>query len=240
MDTFVWCMNAVGDWLESHNGALIAIATIFLAVFTWRLWVSTNRLWKSGEKALRQTERAFVYIDGFKVELSLLADCADISAEVLKITGNPELYVTGFRIQPRWRNGGNTPTGNMSIDVNWRPPGDSLPIDFPYEYAYGVVGELGNIGNPLFIAPKAIEGSEFIEIPSRFSNEIINGGTPHIGYAPVMFIWGRAEYDDIFGQPHFTEWCYQIRFARRHGERLRADFTQWGKHNKTDETKDET
>jgi hypothetical protein len=59
-------------------------------------------------------------------------------------------------------------------------------------------------------------------------------GNP-IAVAPMMFVWGRADYQDVFGGTHFVEWCYQVRFSRPiRSERLRADFIQWGEYNRTD------
>jgi hypothetical protein len=179
-------------------------------------------LWKAGKEALEATERAFVFIDGFDYELSVLADQMNQEElpEALKSV-DPRLYVTYFAIQPRWKNSGNTPTKSMTIQVNWRPPNGTPPVVFPYEYA-----------KPFFLAPGATERSEIFEMPGM--NRVINDGIPGLGGNPMTFVWGRADYEDVFGRPHFTKWCYVLRFERHDGEKLRAHFIQWCDHNSTD------
>ena len=51
----------------------------------------------------------------------------------------------------------------------------------------------------------------------------------------MIFIYGRADYDDVFGHHHFVQWCYTLRFERHQGEKVRASFIQWGEYNRTDE-----
>ena len=80
MENIICWLLVISEWLESHNGAITAIATVFMAVFTLRLWVSTNRLWQesvsSGKTAttaantakesvisLKASERAYVFVE---------------------------------------------------------------------------------------------------------------------------------------------------------------------------------
>ncbi len=56
-----------------------------------------------------------------------------------------------------------------------------------------------------------------------------------IGVEPLIFIWGRADYEDIFKRKHFAEWCRRLRFDRHDGKTLHASFIQWGEYNRTDE-----
>jgi hypothetical protein len=50
-----------------------------------------------------------------------------------------------------------------------------------------------------------------------------------------LFVWGRADYEDVFGKKHFTQWCYQFRPERHDGKNLRVSLIQWGPYNGTDE-----
>jgi hypothetical protein len=167
----------IGDFADKNGSAITAVATLLIAVFTFTLQRSTDRLWKAGKEALEATERAFVFIDGFDYELSVLADQMNQEElpEALKSV-DPRLYVTYFAIQPRW--------------------------------------------------------SEIFEMPGM--NRVINDGIPGLGGNPMTFVWGRADYEDVFGRPHFTKWCYVLRFERHDGEKLRAHFIQWCDHNSTD------
>jgi hypothetical protein len=215
--------------IDRHNGFFAAIAAAIVAAFTFTLWRSTDRLWKAGKEALEVTERAFVYLDGFNYELTTALD-SKIEPEKLpeRYRATPELYITRFAVQPRWRNGGNTPVENMTIRVDWRGPPAHIPPDYVYK----------DQPEPFFLAPKAVEPSTFIEIPEV--QVLVDYGMVPVVWEnylvgdPWVFIWGRADYNDIFKRPHFVEWSYQVRFDRHDGKNLRVSFIQTGGHNRTD------
>jgi hypothetical protein len=127
-------------------------------------------------------------------------------------------------VLPRWKNSGNTPTKKMAIQVNWRGPPGPIPPDYGYRTS----------PQPFFLAPNAVEPSSVIEMPG--ASVILKWAMNPIGVEPLVLIWGRADYEDVFGAPHFVEWCYQLRFERHQGrkQRMTAGFTQWGDYNRTD------
>lgn len=227
-------------WTPDHIGEFTAVATtlatIFMATFTFFLYKSTNKLWKAGKDSLEQTSRAFVFLDGITYELTT---AADINTALENLRGQyveaPGLFITRFAVQPRWKNGGNTPTVNMTIRVRWQFVAKDIPPDYLY----------GNSPKPFFIPPQAIEPSTFLEITGaqrlidyyRNPPEIIpipDDGTSIVIIDPKLLIWGRSDYEDIFGHAHFTEWCHEVRFERHDGKKLRAGFTQWGDYNRSD------
>ncbi len=224
--SFAWCKTDV--WLDAER--TIAIFTVILAISTIGLWAATNRLWAAGERALITTERAFVYIDGFNFELTTRADGKQplefFEGEPVWHRSHPELAITRFALQPRWKNSGTTPTKNMRIQVDWQSP-DRGPVP-PIEYGYR--GQ----ANPFFLAPKAVEPSDVIDVPSAAA--IVNWSMSPVGLCPLILVWGRADYEDIFGGTHFVEWCYQLRLSRpRTSAPIRASMIQWGDHNRTDD-----
>jgi hypothetical protein len=212
--------------VDRHNGIVAAVAGCIVALFTFTLWRSTEKLWKAGQASLEATERAFVYIDGFNVELTTLADSPSISIPESLENVDKGLYVTRFALQPRWKNGGNTPTRNMKLQVHCRGPGGSLAADFAYDYPEATT--------PFFVAPHAVESSEVIEI-SGINDLIKNGTAGAVGAAPVMFVYGRADYEDVFGKSHYIQWCYRIRPDRHDGKKLRVSLIQSGSYNHSDE-----
>ena len=111
----------------------------------------------------------------------------------------------------------------MKICIDWRgPPTGALTYQFRSE----PVG--------LFLAPKATEHGAFVEMPG--GQRIIDYALfSHLGVEPMMLIWGRADYEDVFGKSRFVEWCYRVRFDRHDGKELRASFIQWGEYNRSDE-----
>jgi hypothetical protein len=223
---FAWCK--IDGWLDAER--TIAIFTVILAVSTIGLWAATNRLWAAGERALKTTERAFVFIDGFDFELTTRADgkrpLEFYEGEPDWHRTNPELVITRFALQPRWKNSGTTPTKNMRIQVNWCSPdrGQVPPIDYIYR----------DEPTPFFLAPKAIEPSDVINVPSAAA--IVNWSMRPIGLCPLILVWGRAEYDDVFDGEHVVQWCYQLRLSRPiTGEPMRASMIQWGDYNRADD-----
>jgi hypothetical protein len=231
-------MSIIGVILDPDkwsSDGITAAATASIAVFTIVLVIVTNRQAKLtaasvaiAKDALLKTERAFVYIDGFDYELSTRADGKEplefFEEEPEWHRSSPELAITRFALQPRWKNGGTTLTRNMTIQVDWRAPPGPVP---PSEYSYRSKRE------PFFLAPMAIERGEVIEIPSAAA--IVNWSMKPMGLPPFILIWGRADYEDVFGTPHFVEWCYRLRLSRPiHKERMTAQFVQWGDYNRSD------
>jgi hypothetical protein len=231
----------VQAFLDFIGVAITALATIAIAWFTLTLRQSTDRLWKAGddqlkeikrsadtsERALTTTERAFVFIDGFNIELTTAADSSAVENAILRepFRDDPGLFITRFAAQPRWKNSGTTPAENLTIRVDWRGPGSPLPVDFTYR-ADPV---------PFFLGPQAIEPSDCIEMTG--AQALVNWQWNPVIPSPQMFIWGRADYRDVFGKHHFTEWCYQLRLSRPiRSERMSTQFIQWGEYNRTDES----
>ena len=224
-----------GDFADKKQGPLTAIATVIISIFTIILVAVTGRQAKLtgdsvriAEKALTEVERAFVFIDGFSDELSLKADSMQIGeiAFYKKTGDDPELFLTRFAAHPRWKNSRNTPTKNMKIQVDWQNFGARPPTQFPPPYT--------KIPDFLFIGPNAIELSEGKDM-SRAPQALIDFEIENpVRGPPLILIWGRAEYEDVFGHPHFVEWCYRLRLERHDGKRIRAHFIQWGEYNRTD------
>lgn len=210
-------------FIDIHDAIITALAGIAVAAFTLTLKWSTDRLWTSGEKQHAITNRAFIFIEGFTSELTTATDKRRASTQKLpdSYEAFPNLYITRFAVQPRWKNSGNTPTRNMTIQTNWQVP----DIERRYTFVNEPV--------PFFIGPQAVEGSEFVEITG--TQMIIDHSFNPIGDEPLILFWGRGDYEDIFGGKHFIEWCYRLRYEDHKGEGLRASFMQWGPYNRSDE-----
>jgi hypothetical protein len=178
---------------------------------------------------LETTERAFVFIDGFDFELTTRADAMDKAAVILekRIGSHPDLEITRFAAIPRWKNGGNTPTKGLLVQVNWSIFEALPPIDVFQDY--------GSSRKPLFIAPKAVESPHVIEM-SAAPRRLVDHSFHPTGEPPRILLWGRGDYLDVFGRSHFVEWCYELRLERHASEPMRAHFVQFGEHNCTDET----
>ena len=222
------------EWWLVYITAILSLITLGLAISTYKLWKDASETSKRQDRETRQTERSFVFIDGFNFELTTPADTKNYPIETLPASYKecPHLWITRFCVQPRWRNSGNTPTRKMTINVAF---GYNALIDKsesinPVQYVYTTPAK------NIFLSPQAVTESEFVYIQGI--QEFIDYGMSRntIGnLEPIFLIWGRADYEDIFGKSHFIEWCYRIRLDDHRGEGLRATFTQWGDYNSSDE-----
>jgi hypothetical protein len=50
-------LQCEGEVVDSNNGTIAALATIFIAAFTLTLWRATDKLWKAGEKQIALGEK---------------------------------------------------------------------------------------------------------------------------------------------------------------------------------------
>lgn len=198
-------------------------ATTCLVLFTALLWLSTDKLWKASDKSLRTTERAFVFPDGFTKQITVASDAAPLSEVALPQGSDPSLLVTRFAVHPRWKNSGSTPTVNMKIEIDWCGPGGS-----------NEVGTYRSAPQNFFIGPKSSAKSDAVEMPS-LSAVISSQNNPITAPGPELLIWGKATYQDIFGEEHWVEWCFKATPERhRKDRRLKVHFIQYGSYNRSD------
>jgi hypothetical protein len=213
-------------WLMLFTGVLAA-ATIGLFIYaniqasdakqsiaaTRLVAEAANKSAKLNETNMLSTQRAFVFINQF--ETHVIRD-----------------YLI---ILPKWENSGTTPTKKMTNWVSWKiftgaPPSD---YDFP---------DLDNAGNPLpsrreglifSIGPKATKFSETLKIPINLVEQVGDGKAR-------LFVWGRAEYNDVFENtpPHHTEFCNEVIITNisREDNKVEASvqFALYGSHNLAD------
>jgi hypothetical protein len=215
-------------FFDDHGSAVAAIATLFIALFTFTLWQATKKLWLASTKALETAERAYVFVKEIKTEITTAEGNSESITKLLNagITTPPRFRITRFAAIPIWRNSGSTPAKEITIKVDWWQDPDG---NFPPEYSYRHPP-----APPTFIAPKADEIGEVVEIPGTQS--LVNFGLQGIGVQPIIIIWGRADYKDVFGRSHFTQFCYRLRMEDHRGNDLRASFVQWGDYNRTDDS----
>ncbi len=228
-------------WIGAHDAAVTAIATAVIALFTIALvlvsWLQSRLIGKQIKLArdeFNTTARAFVFIESITPTISLYSDDPSHRENPLPQIHRPDLFVTYFALQAKWKNAGNTPTRKMKIRFNRRFFENGMPPDFDIASALPDLGERN-----FFLGPHAVEGGEVITTNPTQVNALINQGMPIFDSDPSIFVFGRATYEDIFGEPHFVEWCYKVRLwsgAREDGlpGRLQATFIQYGPYNRTD------
>jgi hypothetical protein len=212
---------------------VLALSTLGVLIVTWRAGVRQSGDMKAAldhaERALATAERAFVFLDGFDIQLTTAVDNPNQGFDWLppRYQQDPGAFITRFALQPRWKNGGNTPTEALTIQVDWNGPRGHEAPDYGYREP----------ARPFFLAPRAIEPGPVIEVPP--ARALVDWIMNPVGERPIILFWGRADYRDVFGNPHFVESCYELLFIRPvPRERMAARFVQWGNYNRTDSGKE--
>jgi hypothetical protein len=222
--------TALRHWLHKVITDPISFLTLVLALSTIGLWIETGRLAREGNRQHAASNRAFVFIDGFTPELTTAAEIDPSGHQYVPDLYKKDLglYLTRLALLPRWKNSGNTHTRNMKIQVAsklfYDPSNPDLIPEPDYEY--------NTLAAPFFLAPGATELSDAIEMTG--AGVLIDWSFNPVGKGPIFLIWGRAEYEDVFGDNHFIEWCYKLRLERHDRRQLRAGVIQWGDHNRSD------
>jgi len=232
-----WASEGFSAWLGRAVNEPISLFTLGLVYFTYRLYRSTEKLWRATKDVFEATERAFVYLEGFNYEISVVdpGDHGTVNALPEEYRMRPSLYITRFAMQPKWKNSGRTASKNMRIQVNWNSPSRSVGPPGTYD--------LKSAPTHFFVGPEAVEASDVIDIPHAkgiVDHGLMVGGADKTvdfrGPPPVILIWGKATYDDVFGKPHWVDWCHQLRIVATDGKTLRVSTSQFGDYNRTEDT----
>jgi hypothetical protein len=146
---------------------------------------------------------------------------------------NFEMVTLGdvLRIIPKWENSGTTPTRKMRTHVNWKP----FTLDPPDSYDFP---DLDSDGNPLkttqqtehptFAGPKGVVAGYNLDIPLTHVKAAADGKMK-------ILVWGWATYDDVFGEPHRTEFCYEVRAKMVTENNAAAWLASYRRHNCIDD-----
>ena len=194
-------------FLYDSREATAAIATAFIAIFTFSLWRSTDRLWEAGEKqiaiaaeaamaatksaevsekALTATQRAMVIMPGLNTVFTWQKD---------------SIVLSGIQTQARWENTGVTPALKLEtwLVIASKDISDQTGIEFDMRRLRPTV-VIGSV-----LGPKAPIGTGKI---LTTLNELVDVFEKR----KRLFVYSRVEYDDVFeGTPrHHTEVCAEM------------------------------
>ena len=177
-------------WLEITFIGITALATILLAVFTWRLWVSTDRLWEEAKAA---------------------SGIAKKSSDTLVAQMRAFVSIESAQIQ------GFNEDGPCKIQINLINSGESVAYDVIWEGGVTIreaavsqfIGDLRPVGSvPVrrskSTLAKGASSGGFLEIPAQHltkeeKNAIRNG-------QKGIFIYGKITYRDALKNPRFTDY----------------------------------
>jgi len=188
----------IAKLLDHHEGSVVGLGTIFVALFTWRLWISTNRLWSESIKA-----GATAKIAAEAAKLS-----AEISSAALVITQRAHLTVhrytsavakgstsqktSGWDFSMNLENSGNTPANAVISGIRLQPiePGQKIE-QFGGGYPSG--SPTISIGPKQTVPIVGFNGSATLTFAQ--AERVVAGDIK-------IFLCGYAQYRDIFeGSP---------------------------------------
>ena len=178
----------VGVFIDKNGGAITAIATIVIAIFTGVLWKVTGQQVRVTKEALIADKRAFVFPKDILPEWSQ----------------DPTTGQYVWRFRPQWENSGDTPTKNMRLYSACELRTTLLPNGFDFDQVISPPGtglcppktfKLGGAA-PLLSLP-AITPQDILDIQAQ---------------RKYLYVWGWVRYFDVFpGTPeHITRFCWQI------------------------------
>jgi hypothetical protein len=218
METVICWLGIISTWLEHHSGAITALSTVFIALFTIALSVSTKRLWKeaknAGETADKTARAAGASVDSYRLSERAWVSWIDVITEIQVNArdGNTGAVLGGgvsFRF--RWVNSGKTPAIGCELQrqgqiINIR---DQIPSFIP-----GTASQERTA--PLLPGVQASSAEWFC---SQSDIDAFRAKKKNI------FLYARMNYGTVFpgdSRKH-TEVCFRVEFA---GELMRPDGTQ--------------
>jgi hypothetical protein len=198
---------------HKYEGLITAVTTIFLAIFTGRLWWSTDQLWKSATAAAkaqsddtRILQRAYISV----VPLGIIR----------------------YRLMDRYgchvgfHNSGNLPATHVTWFMHRKVSTDPVRKDFSInEQRFE-----GDLVIPQHItAPKGT-----MSFSKRFIERFNQGND---GRNRFVYVWGEVRYTDGFGKRRWIKFCHRYNLAPFNvSYGVPVDFARYHEHgNHTDE-----
>ena len=223
----------LGHVVESHNGAITALATIFIGLFTYTLKRSTDKMWGAGERQIK-TARQIATIQARQMRASIReaarsADAASRNARAFMSAERAYLFIqinseTASDIVSKygfW----NKSVGMFEDDV------DTPSVGYSFKNFGRTAAILKEFSNQLVFLPDFPNVSEY-KIRESMPDELIvePSGTSAIlgclleatftvGNAvdfqerkASFWFYGYVKFDDAFGREH--EWRWRFRYRR--------------------------
>ncbi|UFW43043.1 hypothetical protein [Bradyrhizobium sp. WSM471] len=224
----------VAQFLDKMGGAITAVATIAIAIFTFTLKRATDKLWEAGERQLHLLgETSAAQSRDMQASIQAATDSANaaITSNQIAVTNagrQLRAYVTVQDI--------NMVTHRLADRVGTLH--DNIVPGAVHTYRFSVILKNGGM-TPAINARTNISHNTFnSEIPAdfhfpdstTFGNALIGPQlvwhtpsitiqaaeleTPLVG--ALHYLWGWIEYDDIFSSTtrHRTEFCFKIECER--------------------------
>ena len=189
----------LSNFFDHHEGTVIGVATIFLALITAFLWDATRDLVVGAEIAAERQQRAYIGVE------SILLDCP--SAKIPNYKPSPAIAganVADFVVL-NIKNFGATPANKVYTWVNWysTPFPLALPLDFGYpDWSYALPDRVGVEPIETTLFPTQTYASK-VAMPDV--TPLILSNTRMV----FLYFYGRIVYTDITNTERFTYFCFR-------------------------------
>jgi hypothetical protein len=220
-----------GAFIDENNGTITALATLAIAAFALTLWRATTGMLNAAgeqsgamERSIAESAKSAAAIEDVAKSMSrnteLIGDTVaanKVIAERQRVFGQMQMraYLTilvgsfyeqdfgknaSLQIHPTILNTGNTPAHEVSyrgcIVVRPFPPGPDFDLTMP---------PLPEEGSRITIGPHQTTSMPF-NADRWYSDEEI--AEIKLARDSRVYIYGTVNYIDVFGYPHFTNFCY--------------------------------
>jgi len=157
--------EGVERWLDSNEGVVVGISTIFLAVFTWRLVVTTRLLWEAGQNQLAHAKesserqlRAYVFPHTAQLNIKPLPDgihcIIEGSVQILNSGQTPAYDFTswiGTGVTENPYLGNFPPPDPLPRDRSIVGPGTTQMLDSDRTYPISALDDIRNSRSKVYV-----------------------------------------------------------------------------------------
>ena len=205
-----------GAFLEAHNGAISATASLIIAVFTCTLWWATTGMLQASadqsaamERSISEAARAASAMEAVAghfadnvaavKELSYQQMRAYVSVAVHGGIYQERDKNLKFEAKPAMLNTGHTPAHR----VGYKARAEILPIPLRSDLAFPLPDKINGAASlgpqqPFLMSAIVDEFCEDADV-----------GAIKSGTGRALCVWGVITYKDVFGNEHYTEF-FQI------------------------------
>lgn len=185
--------TATRVFMNHNEGFFVGSFTLLLVVVTaWLVW-ATIKLWRGAEDTAKRQLRAY------------------ISVESGMNWRQDQRRKTVFEFRPVVENNGQTPANKVRIISMIEVRAPIVPPDFDFDIPDTFVGALGSV---------TTIGAGKTKIHSRIlPAKLTRAELKEIAKGSKCFhVWGVVRYDDIFDQPHTTNFSFLIFVGRKRSQ----------------------
>lgn len=252
-------LHEIGAALDAYNGLMTAIATIFIAWFTFSLRRSTDKLWDAGERQIalaRETSasqgrdmqasiaealRAATAMENVAQGIDLSVKATQTSVATLRertamqMRAYVSVLINNGLYQERDK--------NLKFDV--RPQVINTGHTPAHKLTYWATAEILPFPLPEdFTFPEGEDSLKAGFVLGPHQTIIANATVPDFvddaevavikgGRERRVYVWGIVFYEDAFGEPRHTRFCHNIFWINGpNGELVTGNYT--GQHNDAD------